>query len=190
MKKFFCLAVLAVFVCTGCAMTKKKVRSYETLKYRTILIMPFTEGSEADQALVNDAFYSTMQQFEEIKVIDREVMNQQFMEELGLNHPLTSGVVDFTASAEGNARREKVRELYGADAVIFGSLFTDGEVRSLAVQMLDVESGSLTLSFTKESEPSVVSAQAAWAGLAQFAVEKVISHIQDNRVVTSVYKYE
>ncbi len=181
---------LAVFVGTGCAMTKKKVRSYETLKYRTVLVMPFTEGSETDRGLVYNVFYKEMRQFEEIKVIEPEKMNQQFMEELGLNHPLTAGAVDFTASAEGNTRREKVRELYDADAIIFGSLFVDGEVLSLAVQMLDVESGTLTLSFTKESEFFPGAAPAAWTDLAKFAVEKVIAHIQDNRVVTSVYKYE
>ena len=190
MKKIICLMVVALLASPGCASVKKKVRSVETLKYQTILIMPFTEGNEADQELVSNIFYNEMQQYEEIKVIDREEMNQQFMEELGLNHPLTTGAVDFTGSAEGNARRRKVHELYSADAIIFGSLFVDGEILSLAIQMLDVESGELTLSFTKELTASPEAVQTAWTDLTKLTVEKVIAHIQDNRVITSVYKYE
>lgn len=189
-KKIACFLILAAFLSAGCASVKKKVRSIETLKYKTVLIMPFSQENEADQRSVYDVFFTEMQQFNEIKVIDRENLNQQFMEELGLNHPLTVGVVDFSETTEGHMRLKKVREVYDADAIIFGSLFVDGKFLSLAVQMLDVEDGSLTLSFTREIEVSEGAAQDAWAELAKQAVEKVIDHIQDNRVVTSVYKYE
>ena len=190
MKKAVLFLIVIFLTSPGCTTVKKKVRSVETLKYGTIVVMPFTEGQDADRTVLYNAFDNALRRFEEIKVVDQEKLSQQFVEELGLNHPLTTGAVDFTSSSEGNARRKKVHDLYGADAVIFGSLFEDAGVFSLAIQMLDVEDGSLTLSFSQDVPFKPEASQEALENLAKACVEKVMAHIRDNRVTTSVYKYE
>lgn len=181
--------LIGIFTLSSCGTTTTQVIESKELKYKKVLIVPFTEGGEPWPRLAYDTFTAGMMGFKDIEVLREEKLPAEFISELHLNHTTNLGPLDFSGHPEGDDRRRKLTEQLGIDAVIFGSLFKDGDHVSLHIQMLDLESSALTLRLSREETVVAGKTEEAVENLAQTAYLKVISHIKENYSGTILYRY-
>ena len=187
--KRFIFFLISALVFYGCGTTtKQQVKSAQELKYKKILVMPFTEGTEAQRSFANDAFLQELSTFLEIQIVGKGQVNTQFIQDLSIPHPESYGAIDFSNNLQGNNRRQKIAEKFSADGIVFGSFFIDGEEVALYIQMVDMKTGGLTLSFSKESVMKNKEDQEAIKSLAKTCAQKVVEHIKDNVIITRFYR--
>ena len=188
--KRFIFFFIWVFLLYGCGTTtQQQVKSAQELKYKKILVMPFTEGTEAQRSLAYDTFVQELSSFPEIQILGKGQVNAQFIQDLDIPHPESYGAIDFANNLQGNNRRKKIEEKFSVDGIVFGSFFIDKEEVALYIQMMDMETGGLTLSFSKETTMKNKDDQEAIKSLAKTCAQKVIEHIKDNVIITRFYRY-
>src|SRR3989338_177202 len=188
MKRFF--FILLICSLSGCSGTiRKEIKTVNELKYKKVLVMPFIQGIESKHPLSYNIFTQELSSYPEIEIIAREEINEQFIKDLGITHMESYGPVDFSVTLEGSQRREKLADMYGVNAIIFGTITVAENQVSLHIQMLDVESGDLTLSFFKEAEFYNNKLDDAVSFVAKNSAQKVIEHIKSNWAGTRIYKY-
>jgi hypothetical protein len=183
-------SVLAGMFLSGCGTTSvHEVKSKQELKYKKILVMPFTKSGEANVGVSRDTFISELSLFPDIQIIGQGQMDETTIKNLGVTHPESFGAMDFSASPEGDDRRKKIVDRFPADAVIFGYSYTEEGLLSLHIQMMDAASGTLILGFFKDASiPEATTADDAARDLARKSAHKTIDFLKDNVVITRFHR--
>ena len=188
MKKIFLLMV-GLIVLNGCTSTEvEQVKSKEELKYKRILVMPFTQGEGANAALAKETFISELSLLPGVEIVGQGQMDETTIKNLGVSHPESFGSLDFSASAQGDERRKKVLESFAADVLVFGYNFNEQGLASLNIQMIEATSGDGILGFTKEASVSEGFADDVGRDLARKSAQKTIDFLKGNVIITHIYR--
>ena len=180
------IATMSFVLLNGCASTGvEQIRTKKELKYKKILVMPFTKGDDANGSLARESFVNELALFPDIEIVGRGQLDETTIKNLGVAHPSSFGTLDFSSSPEGDGRRQKILESFKADAIIFGYCYIEQGMASLKVQMMEASGGSVILSFSKDSSihEGLVTDEAA-KDIAQKAAQKTIDFLKENVVVT------
>lgn len=188
MKKIF-FSILGLLFLSGCGTASvHEVRTKKELKYKKILVMPFTRSSEANASLAQDTFIKELSLFTEIEIIGQGQMDETTIKNLGVSHPDSFGALDFSAGQEGEDRRKKVLDRFNADAIVFGYAYIDQGLTSLMIQMMETESGAVVLGFSKDTSLPVDMADDAVRDLARKSALKTIDFLKDNIIITNFHR--
>ena len=189
MKKIF-LSMMGLVLLSGCSATTAgpEVRTKEELKYKKILVMPFTKGEGADASLAQGTFINELSLFPDIEIVGNGQMDETTIKNLGVTHPDTFGPVDFSVTPQGDERRQKVLESFKADVLVFGYIYMEQGLASLHIQMLEGQSGDMILNFFKESSIPEGMAAETTRDIARKAVPKVIDFLKENVVITKFHR--
>ncbi|OGX32806.1 MAG: hypothetical protein A2787_07470 [Omnitrophica WOR_2 bacterium RIFCSPHIGHO2_01_FULL_48_9] len=125
MPRIFFLCLLGLL---GCATAKFFYVSPQSdlHKYKKIAVMPFTHGPQGESQAAYRAFVGEFLWDESHKVVGDEHAHRKLLKQLDIEYA-EYGVVDFSANPYGEERRVKVAQIYGADALVFGSVFVNGQ---------------------------------------------------------------
>ncbi len=182
---FISVCVLLIAGCT--TVPQEKIITKTELKYKSIVVLPFVDGTEDVRSTAFKYFYDDLNAANDIKIIAKERANEDLLKEMGVD-PQKYAVIDFSVSQEGQKHRNVMKEKLSADGLVLASCYKQNNTLAMYVQMLDVVDGELTLSFSK-TEDITNNQEEALKKLAQKSADKVIEHIKDNIVITRIHKY-
>ena len=182
------MVLISIFGCT--APTQKFVRTENNYIYDKILVMPFSRGDEKERTLVYTVFLQELEKFADIQVFGKEQFEEHLLKDLNLSEDQEYSLDQFAAGTQGKERLEAIDKSLGAKAIIFGTISVGNSKVYLAIKMLNVESGSLTLSFSKEEDVLDNNVEEALKAVTKECAQKVINHIKDNVTITNIYKYQ
>ena len=181
--------LMGSLIFSGCAVsTHEGVKTTREYRYKQVLVLPFTQGDEAQRNLATHTFREELKTFSEITLIEEKLIDPRIIEELGITHPDSYGTLDFAESPEANHRRQQLAQEFSVQAIVFGSFFIEGQHIYLYIQMMDVQTGIVILSFSKEAQIADNTADATIVNLAKECAQRVIAHIKDNVSITSFYQ--
>ncbi|MDP2654004.1 MAG: hypothetical protein Q8Q08_08235 [Candidatus Omnitrophota bacterium] len=181
------VAALAV-VLQGCASTtpKPEVMKAIELRYKKILILPFTRAEEDIRILAGNILAEELGKAPGVTVTGPDKVGLAFIQGMDFEKPDDYGALDLTPeAADGDERRGKVVSAFGPDAVIFGSFLSEEKVVALYVQMINLETGAVVLSFSKEAEIHNGDGNAAVREASQAAAQKIAEFLKEN--ITTIY---
>jgi hypothetical protein len=183
------IAIVSLLAVFGCSTVKpEKIFTKTELKYKKVLLLPLVDGTEELRTLAFDNLYNDLKSFPDIEVVDRNLINDQFLVEAGLN-PHKYTVIDLSVNAEGHERRQKIKDKVSANAIILASCVKENNTLAMYVQMLDIDDGELSLSFSKVLEVGP-NQEETLKTLVKLCADKIIAHIKDNIVMTTIHKYQ
>ena len=189
MRKVIEFFILICFL-SGCATpTFKTVQSEGGLLFKKILVLPFTALSPEHRRLAFDTFYDELATFKDINIVAKENVNDQLLGTLQLGNRNDYDASDFMGSIPGEGRLQKAKELFGMNAIVLGAVVVEQNRIIFFVEMVDADRSNITLSFSRDAEIAGGEVSEIIKSLAHDCAHKVISHIQENVVVTYIHKY-
>lgn len=179
------------FLIMGCASSASAPYQNITkteLKYKKILVLPFTDSDQATKVKAESIFLDALKTYPDLTALSAQDAGQNIWTDMGIENPSKYSVIDFSVSPQGYDRRKKIQDNWGAKAIVLGSIMKKEHTLSMYIQMIDAEDGELTLSFSKIENFGDLEEEAL-EKLSKDCADKVIRHIKDNVVVTTIRKY-
>ena len=175
----------------GCAApTQKFVKTESNYIYDKILVMPFSRGDAKARTLAYTVFLQELEKLADIQVYGKDQFEEHLLKDLNLSEDQEYSLDQFTAGSQGKERLKTIDKSLGARAIIFGTISVENHKATLALQMLNVESGSLTLTFSREEEVLDNNVEEAVRAVTKECARKVLGHVKDNVTITNIYKYQ
>ena len=175
----------------GCvAPVQKFVRTQSHYIYDKILVMPFSRGDATARTLAYSVFLQELEKLADIQIFGKDQFEEHLLKDLNLSEEQEYSLDQFAGAAQGKERLKTIDKSLGARAIIFGTILVENHKATLALEMLNVESGSLTLTFSREEEVLGNNVEEAVKALTKQCAQKVLSHVKDNVTITNIYKYQ